>query len=116
MNKDDLRKLAKLTVQTKSVDPKVSYFVKHALTRKKLIIYLNYLKNELNKKIVKVLFTQKLSNEVTRAIQAKFAGRPLVYEETSDLGDGIKIIDNDTIINLTARGILDEITRELASK
>lgn len=115
MNKEDLKKLAKLTLRLKTIDPKLSYFVLRKLSRKNLIFFLRYLKNLLDQDTIRILSPIKLNPGLRKIIEKKYEGKNVVFVEDR-IGDGIKVIINDTIIDLTVRGLINQTMYKLKSE
>jgi len=115
MTNEKLKKLAKLTVRLKVIDPKLSYFVLRKLPRKNLIFYLRYLKKLLDQDTVRILSATKLNAGLRRIIERKYREKNVIFVQDR-VGDGIKVVINDTIIDLTVKGFIDQTMHKLKSE
>ncbi|HVZ67728.1 MAG TPA: F0F1 ATP synthase subunit delta [Patescibacteria group bacterium] len=108
MTNQDIKKLAKLTAQDRKVDKKLANFVFSKMSRKELILYLTYLKNYLNKMIVTVSSNTPIAPALKKTLAREFAKKEVVFNIDKSIKDGIKVMDNDTIIDLSIEGYLNK--------
>lgn|SRR3989344_4248818 len=113
MKNDEIKKLAKLTVEGKKVDREIATYVLDNLSRKDLIFYLRYIKSLTDKNTVKIISGNPLPSEIKRSLIRKYADKEVLFEEDKKMGDGIKAIIGDTIIDLSTRGYVSEVVENL---
>lgn len=107
----DIKKLANYTVKQDNVGKKLAEVVLQ-LPRRDLIAYLRYLKMLLNKETVIITSTLPLPPTDKKMLISKFAPKK-VYFENTQIGDGIRIFENDTIVDLTVGGFINQTIAQL---
>lgn len=115
MENPDLKKLAKLTILDSGINPKVSDYVLDKLSRRDLIAYLRYLKTIVGKNTARVITEKALSDPVKRQIIKMFPEKDVLFE-TAVIGDGIRIQINDTIIDLSLSGFINQTVKSLKNE
>lgn len=113
MTNDQIKKLAGNTIRNGKVNAKVAKYVIFKLTRKELIIYLTALKNIVYANSVRVMSVQELSVQLKQSIKSKFKDRVVFFEQDKEQGEGLKIIVDDTIIDLTINGYVESTLEQL---
>jgi F0F1-type ATP synthase delta subunit len=113
MNKDQIKKLAKITIRNGELDEKVARKVLSLLSRKELIFYLETLKRLAYENSVRVISAQKLSEKEREVIRSKFNTKSVYFERDETLGPGIKIVIDDSIIDLTIKGYINNALEQL---
>lgn len=113
MNNNLTRKLAKLTIRNGKVDKTIVRYVLSNLTRKELIMYLAALKKAVYESSVRIVSAEALPQKLAYSIRSKFKGKVIFYEQDKSLGAGIKIIINDTSLDLTIDGYLNSALEQL---
>jgi hypothetical protein len=114
MNTTDIKNLARMTSEQKNIDKNVMNFVLNKLSRRELILYIRHLKMLVDKNTVRILSTSPLDTKIKKNIVGKFSSKNVIFE-TTEIGDGIKAIVNDTIQDLSLPGFLDKTVEELKS-
>ncbi|HVT00877.1 MAG TPA: hypothetical protein VHE53_01420 [Patescibacteria group bacterium] len=107
MNKIDIKKLARLTAQSKKVDKKVADFILK-MPRRDLALYLSYLKNSLNKTTVYVTSNIAVPTALKKTLIKEFSDKEVLFGIDKSIKDGIKVVNNDTVIDLSMNGYLDK--------
>lgn len=113
MNKDEIKKLAKLTLSQNRVDKKIADYVLGKLARRELAMYLRYLKSLLAKNSVVILSEKPLPSQAKAKLTRLFTEKDVSFELSPEIGDGIKVIIGDTIIDLSLAGYVDSAVVKL---
>jgi hypothetical protein len=116
MNNEHIKKLAKYSLGGKKVNLAVAGFVLNKLSRKELIAYLRYLKAIVDRETVRIISKEPISAKLKKTIEHKFGGKTLVFEEDKSLGPGIKAVMNDSVVDLTFGGYLNQTITNLKEK
>ncbi len=115
MNKSDIKKIANLSIDNGVLNRQVTSFVLKNLGRQELILYLRFLKKIISENSVRVQSQQTLTPLMRSFIQQKFKDKDIYYEVDETVGEGIKIIENDTVVDLTLKGYMDTALNNLKS-
>ncbi|OGH16731.1 MAG: hypothetical protein A3C30_00105 [Candidatus Levybacteria bacterium RIFCSPHIGHO2_02_FULL_40_18] len=113
MNDEFIKKLAKITIRNGRIDKRIIKYVLSNLSRKELIVYLAALKKSVYENSVRVISSQKLSDKAKKSIRAKLKDRTVFFEQDKSLGAGLKIILDDSIIDLTFSGYITRVLEQL---
>lgn len=113
MNNNMLKRLARITIRNGQVNKKIAKYVLSSLTRKELVTYLASLMKVIYENSVRVLSSQELPIKTKQSIKSKFEDRVVFFEQDTSLGAGIKIIRDDTIIDLTVNGYITSTLEQL---
>lgn len=117
MNKDEIKNLARLTYQKRKLDKSLSNLILNKLSRGQLMLYLRYLKALVAKDTIKIMSQKPISVELKKSLERRFVDKNIIYEK-ADIGDGIVVKLNDTIIDLSLAGYLentiDSLKQELS--
>ena len=108
----DIKKLAKVTAYDAKVDARLIGFVLNKLGRRQLLAYLRYLKAIANRKTVRVVSEEPISESQKRNITRRFPDKEVIFEQ-KPIGDGIKIQINDTIIDFSMHSYIDTTIERL---
>src|SRR3989344_1398598 len=73
----------------------------------------NFLQKKRKKESVRVISSQKLSDKAKKSIRAKLKDRTVFFEQDKSLGAGLKIILDDSIIDLTFSGYITRVLEQL---
>lgn len=111
--KQNLTKIARLIVQNGDIDKKTAKELIENLSRKNLSVFASMLNTFENQNVVKVLSSDALPYEVKKQIASRFDGKKVIFEIDDSVGDGIQLIYNDTIIDLTVNGFIDSTIEKL---
>ena len=102
----DIKKIAKLTALDANVDSDIAIFVLDKLTRRQLLEYLRHLKAFANRKTVRVVSSEPISEMLKRNIVKRFPDKKVLFLQ-EEIGDGIKIQINDTVIDFSIHSYID---------
>lgn len=111
--KNNIKKLAKITAEEGKVNPQVAQFVLTKLPRKSLILYLRYLRSLVKHDSVKISSKTPLNNALKKQLLKHFPKKNVIFITKPSIGDGIKVEINDTIIDLTVKGFINEVMQNL---
>ena len=113
MNNDLIKKLAKITIRNGNVEKRIAKYALSKLTRKEFITYLALLKKVVYENSVRVISTQVLPIKIKQSIKRKIKDRIVFFEQDQSQSEGIKVIIDDTIIDLTVNGYANTILEQL---
>ncbi len=113
MNKNQIKQLAKLTIDETKINQKVATFVLNKLSRKELIYYIRLLKTIAQKNMVRIVSSDPINATFKSALLKKFSNKHVVFEQNDDFGPGIKAIINDTIMDLSIKNYIDNTVDNL---
>ena len=112
MNKEELVKIARAILKKDKIDKKLAAELIKNLKRQDLSMFQRVMQRLYNQKTVKVISQEPLSQALKKSLTARFADKEVVFEN-EEIGDGIKIINNDTIIDLTIENYVDNTIQSL---
>lgn len=112
MIKIDLKKLARVTILSDNIDTNVKEYVLTKLTRAELKEYLVHLKSLTQRSTVTVV-GREITTELKNKIGNIYKDKKIIFVTDETISDGIKIIDNDTITDLTLENYIDNTIEEL---
>lgn len=115
MKKQDVRKLARITIKNGRIDKHVAKFVLRSLGRHDLISYLFFLKQEVAKTSVLVELAQKPSTKTVRIIKKAFKDKNIIFVENKGISEGLIVKEGDTIWDLTVHGFIGNLSEQLKS-
>ena len=107
-----VKQLAQMTINQASLDKKLASFVLNKLSRRQLIEYVSRLKTLVAKTTVIILSEKPLDPILKKSLVNHFPNKKVVFVQEK-IGDGIKAITNDTIIDLTISGYADQTIKQL---
>ena len=113
MSNDRIKKLARITIRNTMINPKVTKYVLFKLNRKELIIYLAAFKKVIYGNSLRVVSREELPTKTKQSIKSRFKDRVVFFEQDEDLSDGIKIIMDDSVIDLTFNGYINNTLEQL---
>ena len=113
MTKDLIKKLARATIRNWRIDSKVAKYVLSFLNRKELIVYLAALKKVIYENSARVISKEELSINTKKSIKSKFKDRAVFFEQDKALSEGIKIIMDDSVIDFTFKGYVNNTLEQL---
>lgn len=113
MNKNDLKKIAKFIVQSKTIDPKIATLLTTELPRQDLIFFTRYLEKLIQENTVRVISEVELPRSLKIDLEKGFSGKNVSFEIDSSLGAGIRITINDTVIDLSMKEYLNSTIERL---
>src|SRR5436190_24092658 len=113
MNKNQIKQLAKLTTKNGKVDNEVATYALNNLSRKELIMFIRYLKLISDKNTVRILSGSEIPPSLKNELVKNFKDKNVVFEQNEKVGDGICAVINDTIIDLSLGGYVENTVEEL---
>ncbi len=113
MNKAHIRKLARLTFGKGKIESKSAKFVIENFTRKDLATFSRILKKLISETTVRVISADILSPMFMQRIKKEFSDKKVYFEQDKTITTGIKIISNDTIIDLSVANFLTSAIEKL---
>mgnify|MGYP001584407795 CR=1 FL=1 len=113
MNENLIKRLAKTTVRNGQINMRAAKYALSSLTRKELIVYLATIKRVVYENSVRVISPEALPIKIQQSIESKFKGRVIFFEQDKSLDSGIKIVIDDTIIDLTVNGYITSALEQL---
>jgi len=113
MDKNDIKKLAKLTTASNKMSNEIADFVLTSFTRRQLLVYLKFLKAFEDKHVVRIFSKERLLEADQKKITKLFQGKTFVFEQNEDVGEGIIAQINDTVINLSLVGFVNQAIENL---
>jgi len=108
MKKNNLKHLAELTAKEKTISKKTGDFILKSLNRKNVKIFLHFYRNELQKKRTYVTTASVLSSESLKSLKNLFKEKIIVSNIDSNVGAGIKVRQEDIIIDYTFKRYIDD--------
>lgn len=106
MTNSQLRKAAKLIVLENKLDLKTAKYMVNKLTKAEIKSFLKYLKLEYEKHTVRVITSTDLPELLKKQLEEKYLNKKVIFKIDKNQKEGICVITNDTIINLTLDGYL----------
>ncbi len=115
MNKSDIKKIANLSISNGVLNRNVTSYVLKNLGRQELILYLRFIKRIISENSVRVQSQETLTPIMKSLIEQKFKNKDIYYEVDENVGEGIKVIENDTVFDFTLNGYMDTALNNLKS-
>ena len=115
MNKDLVKKLAKTLAAQNKIDGKTRKFILENLSRRELARFSRLLEKIVSENSVRVISSEPLGLSFKKQLGQKFADKNIYYELNKSVGTGIKLVVNDTIIDLSLQNFLDNAIERLKS-
>jgi|SRR3989344_3867154 len=113
MSDDEIKKIANLTIRKGRINKTIAKFALRRLSRKYLLKYLMYLRRTAFENSVRIVSSRELPSALKKELDRKFSGKNVFYEIDSTLGDGIKSIIGDTVIDLSLENYLRNTVKGL---
>lgn len=111
MDRKALKRLAQLSIDGKNIRKEIVDYVLKELKTQELKVYLNFLKDELERNKVYVKVANPASYDLQKKLSEMFPKKELVFMEDSSVGGGILIQNNDNIIDATLKGSVKHAIR-----
>lgn len=111
MTSSDIKKLAQFTATQGKIEKKLAAFILR-LKRRELIEFTRQLNRLIDKNTVKVISELPLTSNIKQALVQKYSDKKVHFIQEK-IGDGIKVIVNDTISDLTVEGFVDQTIGQL---
>lgn len=113
INKQKIRKLAQIAASQSTMPRDVEEFVLKHMSKNELKDFLKFFKIELDKRRVYVISSDTLSGSVLNDLKDKFKDKEMVLSIDESLGAGLKIKDNDMVIDLSFQKYINDTIDEL---
>lgn len=114
MKTQELTKIARLLVKHKKIDKKLASEMIARLSRKDLARFARILTALMNKSRVIVISQKPLEGSIKEKIKTKYRDQDVIFEQ-QNIGDGIKLVINDTIIDLSVDSYINSATKILTA-
>lgn len=111
----NIKRLAKMSAYENKVDPDIARFVLHKLGRRELLSYLRHLKAIVNRKTVRVYSKDSILESQRKNIIRSFPNKEILFVQ-EEIGDGIKIQINDTVIDFSVHSYINTVIDRLKEK
>lgn len=108
LTKQKIRKLAEITAQSSQVPKDIEGYVLDIMSKHELKEFLRVLKIELDKRRVFVTSSEALSAENLALLKREYKGKEMINSIDTSLGGGIKIKDNDLVIDFSYKKFIDD--------
>lgn len=112
-SKDKLKSLAKIASQNSVIPQDIESFVLTKLNKLELKLFLRFYNLELQRKSVKVSSASELSKETINSIHDIFVEKNIENVIDPTLGGGIKLQQDDLIIDFTVKKYINDTIEEL---
>ena len=112
MINQNLTKLARLIVKRQKIDKKSAEDIITNLSRDDLARFSRILKTLVNKNRVTVISEKPLTPPLREKIKSLYKDKNVVFEQ-QNIGDGIKLVVNDTIIDLSLGSYINSTSEML---
>ena len=112
-NNKKLKKLAHLATETNHVPDDISEFVQKCLSKKELKEFLFYYKLALAEKRVYIFSPLPLSEMDMRALKDIYKDKEILSVIDKTLGGGLKIKENDMIVDFTFKNYINDTIEKL---
>jgi F0F1-type ATP synthase delta subunit len=111
MNKKSLKKLVSECLIKNNLDEKKIEDISKSLSRKKLKIFINELKEQVNKSTVYVQTALPLRNSdaYLKELENLFPNKKIEFKVDPSLILGVRIIDNDNVFDINMNNLLHKI-------
>lgn len=114
MNKQSISKLSKFTLDSQNnVNAEVANYVLSNLSRNELFTYFKYLKSQVSSKFVRVVTSEPLNTSLKSSLKAKYKGFPVIFDLDKKLGDGLRVIHNDSVEDFTINSYITSTLNSL---
>ncbi len=114
MNKKQIKKLVLVSYSKNILDNTKAEKIANMLSRSDLKLYLHGLKQYEKRISLQVFLPFSQTQEQQKKIQELFPDKKIIYTQDKSLMAGIKIIQNDTIIEYNIQHTLDQIVHHIA--
>ncbi len=114
MNKQSISKLSKLTLDSQNnINADIANYVLSSLSRSELSTYFKYLKAQISSKFVKVVTSEPLSSTLKNNLKTKYKGLPVIFDLDKKIGDGLRVIHNDSVEDFTINSYITSTLNSL---
>lgn len=113
INKQKIRKLAQMAASEKVIPADIEKFVLEYLGKQDLKTFLTFYKNALQKKRVFVSAASEISKDSLKALRDQYKGKEVIELTDSTLGAGIKIVEDDMVVDFTFKKYINDTVEKL---
>jgi len=113
MNNEDIKKLAELSFANGKVNESVKNFVLNNLSIRELRTYVFHLKNQFKKNKVYVTISNEPTKSTVGKISEIFEDKEIEFKVDPSLGGGIRIENDDNIINVNFKSLITQAVEKL---
>lgn len=113
VNKQKIKKLAMIAAKEKKIPSDIEEYVLKHMDKQELKDFLVFYKNALSKERVYVFSANSISSTNMDILKNHYNDRELIFETDETLGAGIRLVNNDLIVDYTFKNILDETIEKL---
>ncbi len=113
MTKQKIKKLAQLAAEDDTIPQDIEKYVLEVLSKQELKVFLGSYKSALDKKRVHASTSTEITKSDFLNIFPEFKNKELMLTIDETLGGGIKIKQDDTIIDFTFKKYIDETIDKL---
>lgn len=113
LQKQKIKKLALIAAEKEAIPQDIEQYVLEVMTKQELKDFLRYYKSALEKKRVHITTSTLVSNMEMANLKEQFKNKSLIISEDKTLGGGIRIRENDTIIDFTFKKYINDTIEKL---
>lgn len=113
ITKQKIKRLAQMAAENDTIPQDIEKFVLEVLTKQELKDFLRNYKNSLDKKRVYISTSTKIERNEISKLLPQFKNKELILTIDETLGGGIKIKQDDTIIDFTFKKYIDDTIEKL---
>lgn len=111
----DVKKLTQISLENGKINSEVAEFVMTKFTKKNLKIYKKYLTKEISRQTV-VVKTANVDFDLEKKLKEHFAQKQIIIFEDNSLGAGMRIQQDDIIIDLTVKNMIHTTVKNVKAK
>lgn len=113
MLKKKIKQLAQASFKGKNLDERRINLVASKLKRKDLRFYLKELTLLKQQGTVEVYLSSDVDDQIKNQVQIRFPQKDIVYTIDKDLLAGMRIVDNDILIDLSLQDIIERLVTNI---
>jgi F0F1-type ATP synthase delta subunit len=113
INRQKIKKLAIIAAENKTIPADIEEFVLTQLGKQELKIFLGFYKKALTKKRVYITSSDHVSDEIIKTLKGIYKDKEILTTVDESLGAGMKLTEDDTIIDFTFKKYINDTIEEL---
>lgn len=113
ITKQKIKKIAQIAAMSDTIPQDIEKFVLEILTKQELKDFLRNYKNALDKKRVYISTSTEISKNDILELLPQFKNKEVILTADTTLGGGIKIKQDDTIIDFTFKKYIEDTIDKL---
>jgi F0F1-type ATP synthase delta subunit len=113
ITKQKIKKIAQLAAMSDTIPQDIERYVLEVLTKQELKDFLRSYKNALDKKRVYISTSTSLTKNEVAKLLPQFTDKELILTTDETLGGGIKIKQDDTIMDFTFKKYINDTIEKL---